>query len=57
MPTGTPMMMAPAVPKMLDEMNGMMPNCGLLPVGCHVVPKRKSARPISRIAGMPAMTK
>ena len=36
-------------------MKGRMPNSGSLAVEAHLVPKRKSLRPISRMAGRPEM--
>ena len=39
------------------KINGKIPNCGLAAVDAHLVPKRKSTRPISLMAGRPAITK
>ena len=56
-PTGTPSSAAPSMPHTLVRMNGKMPNFGSAAVEAHSVPNRKFARPISRMAGRPAMTR
>ena len=56
-PMGTPIRIAPAVPAMLVRIKGRMPYWGCAAVGAQVSPKRKSTRPIWRIAGMPEMTR
>ncbi len=54
---GTPKVIAPAVPYMLVRMNGRIPYSGSAAVDAHLLPNRKSASPISRIAGMPEITR
>ena len=54
-PMGTPMRMAPAVPYTEVRIKGRMPKEGSEAVGDHSCPKRKSTKPISRMAGTPEM--
>ena len=44
---------APAVPQILVRINGRIPKLGSLAVLFHTVPNRKSAGPISKMAGRP----
>ena len=53
-PIGTPITIAPNVPKIEVRMIGSIPYNGfVLFAGSHSVPNRKSNSPISEIAGMP----
>ena len=54
-PTGTPMTMAPRVPQILVRMKGRMPKLGSAAVDFHTVPSKNSPRPISLMAGRPAV--
>ena len=54
-PTGTPMRMAPPVPATEVRMKGRMPNWSCR--AAQVSPRRKSATPISSMAGRPETTR